>query len=114
MDVLEKVVVSEDDMKMVEDFFKHYNDPVTNNLVMTESLRNEIKKFRTSKDYSVEDQKAFTIALCHSIHNTTHPLLKDEAIKDVIDACTDVYTDAKFYEEFEKRVIPPQASEEEG
>ena len=108
MDVLEKVVISEEDLRMVEDFFKHYNDPNTNNLVMTNSLINEIQKFRSSKNYTVEDQKAFTIALCHSIQNTTHPLLRDEAIKDVLDACTEVYTDAKFYEEFENKLATPE------
>lgn len=109
MDVKDRVVLTEDDMRMVEDFFAHYNDPKLNNLVMTTALKRELDKFRDKKNsYSVEDQKAFTIALCGALAKTTHPLLRDEAIKDVLAACENVHTDAQFYEEFEKTIQDPQ------
>ena len=115
MELKEKVVLSDDDVKMVEDFFQHYNDPKTNNLIMTPLLRKELEAFKgKAKDgsYTVEDQKRFTVALCGALSNTTHPLLKDEAIKDVIGACDTVWTDAQFYEEFEKAIQDPQKEED--
>jgi hypothetical protein len=111
MELKDKVVLSDDDVKMVEDFFQHYNDPKTNNLIMTDYLRREITSFREkAKDgsYSTEDQKRFTVALCGALCNTTHPLLRDEAIKDVLGACDSVWTDAQFYEEFEKAIQDPR------
>jgi hypothetical protein len=118
MELRDKVVLSDDDIKMVEEFFQHYNDPKTNNLIMTARLRGEINKFKEKAaigGISVEDQRNFTVALCEALRNTTHPLLRDEAIKDVISACDQVFTDAKFYEEFEKAIQePPQETKEEG
>ena len=111
MELKDTVVLSEDDIRMVEDFFTHYNDPKTNNLPMTDKLRNEINIFKDKSKqgaYSVEDQKRFTIALSGALSHTTHPLLLDEAIKDVIGACDAVWTDAQFYEEFEKAIQDPQ------
>ena len=110
MELRDKVVLSDDDIKMVEEFFRHYNDPKTNNLVMSVRLRNEINRFKEKANtgsFSLEDQRNFTIALCESLRNTSHPLLRDEAIKDVIGACDQVFTDAKFYEEFEKAIQDP-------
>jgi hypothetical protein len=111
MELKDKVVLSDDDVRMVEDFFQHYNDPKTNNLIMTDLLRHEISTFRDkvkNGSYTVEDQKKFTIALCGALSRTTHPLLRDEAIKDVLGACDVVWTDAQFYEEFEKAIQDPQ------
>ena len=115
MELKDKVVLSDDDVKMVEDFFHHYNDPKTNNLVLTSILKTEIDKFRDKAavglSYSVEDQRNFTHALCDALRKTTHPLLRDEAIKDVIGACDAVATDAQFYEEFEKAIQASPAKE---
>ena len=111
MELKDKVVLSDDDVKMVEDFFQHYNNPQTNNLVMTDILRDEIESFKNKvKDgsYSTEDQRRFTVALCGALRQTTHPLLRDEAIKDVLGACDSVWSDAQFYEEFEKAIRDPQ------
>jgi hypothetical protein len=115
MELKDKVVLSDDDVKMVEDFFQHYNDPKTNNLMMTETLANEISLFREkakSGGYSTEDQKRFTVALCYALGHTTHPLLRDEAIKDVLNACDAVWTDAQFYEELERAIQDPQKAED--
>ena len=107
MELKDKIVLSGDNVSMVEDFFQHYNDPKTNNLIMTDYLRHEIASFKEkAKDgsYTTEDQRRFSVALCGALSNTTHPLLRDEAIKDVLDACNSVWTDAQFYEEFEKAI----------
>lgn len=116
MEIKDKVVLTEDDIKLVEDFFAHYNNSKLNNLVITDSLRNEIDKFKklnTSQAYTVEDQKAFTIALSGALANTSHPLLRDPAIADVIGACQEVWADAQFYEELEKTISTPHQSSEE-
>jgi len=110
MELKDKVVLSDDDVKMVEDFFQHYNDPKTNNLVLPPDLRREIEAFKSkAKDgsYTTEDQMKFTVALCGAISNTTHPLLLDSSIKDLIDATGTIWKDAQFYEEFEKAIREP-------
>jgi Flp pilus assembly CpaF family ATPase len=104
MELKDKVVLNKDDIRMVLDFFQHYNDPKVNNLILTDRLKNEIESFQAKVDsgsYTTEDQRRFTIALCGALSATTHPLLRDDAIKDVINACDAVYVDAMFYEEFE-------------
>jgi hypothetical protein len=114
MELKSSVILSIDDIRMVEDFFNHYNDPKTNNLIITDSLQKEINKFKTKVSdgsYTVEDQRLFTIALCGALSQTSHPLLKDIALKDVMSACGDVWTDAQFYEEFEKAISPQTAEE---
>lgn len=116
MEVKDRVVLTADDIKMVEDFFQHYNDPKTNNLIMPEKLTQEIEKFKEKSkthSYTVEDQRLFSIAISEALHKTTHPLLKDPAIADVISACSEVWTDAQFYEEFEKTLATPQTGEED-
>lgn len=115
MELKDKVVLSSDDISMVEDFFQHYNDPKTNNLAMTDYLSREIKIFKeklATGSYTPEDQKRFTIALSGAISRTTHPLLRDEAIKDVLLACDAVWNDAQFYEELEKAIQDPQKVED--
>jgi len=111
MELRNKVVLNADDMTMVEEFFQQYNDPATNNLVITEDLRKEIEFFRSNSSYSVEDQNRFTVALTGALIHTTHPLLQDEAIKDVMTSCKTVWNDAKFYEEFEKVIQVPEVPE---
>lgn len=111
MEIKDKVVVTDDDMKLVEDFFQHYNDPKTNNLPMTDRLKSEIAKFRSKSkggQYSPVDQRNFAIALCNAMNATTHPLLRDLALKEVMDSVATVDNDAQFYDELEKALTSPQ------
>jgi len=114
MELKNRVVLNDEDIKMIEDFFYHYNDQKKNNLIMTELLRKEMNIFKeksTVGTYNTEDQRRFTIALCGALSDTTHPLLRDEEIKDVLTACSEVWTDAQFYEEFEKAIQVPKVKD---
>jgi len=115
MELRDKVVITEYDIRTIEDLFKAYNDPVKNNLVMTDELHKELEIFKTKnefRDYTVEDQRRLTVALCHSLSNTTHELLRDPALQEVFTAVDTVWHDAEFYEELEKIIQDPQKAED--
>ncbi len=116
MDLKDKVVITNDDLRMIEEFFNNYNDPKTNNLLLTDRLKEEIAKFRAKgSDYSVEDQKNLTISLVGALHKSTHPLLRDAALKEVMDCVADVWHEGSFHEELEKAISSlPLPPEEEG
>ena len=98
----EKVVITADDIRLIEEFFTHFNDPAQQNLVMQPSLQNEIQLFKSDPDkYTVADQTRLRAALCESFSKTTHQLLRDEALKPVMQATEEIYNEAKFYEELE-------------
>jgi hypothetical protein len=101
MDIKDKVVINVDDIKMIEDFFSNYAG-ANNDLVMTDRLKREIDKFRSKGDnYDPEDQHKLTVALCGALYTSTHPLIQDEAIKEVIAACGEVWSEGEFHEQLE-------------
>jgi hypothetical protein len=101
MDIKDKVVINNDDIKMIEDFFSNYAG-TSNDLVMTDKLKAELGKYKAKGDtYSPEDQYKLTVALCGALYTSTHPLIQDEAIKEVITACGEVWNEGEFHEQLE-------------
>jgi hypothetical protein len=105
MDIKDKVVINDDDVKMIEDFFNNYAGS-NNDLVMTDRLKKELDKFKSKgQNYDPEDQHKLTIALCGALYKSTHPLIQDEAIKEVIAACGEVWNEGEFYEQLENAMF---------
>lgn len=87
----DKIVISEDDISNVEQFFSHFD------IAMPERLEKELKVFKQKgKKYAIEDQHNLKIALVKAVIDVEHDLLKDEIFDSVKSSCQETWYNAQF------------------
>lgn len=88
---LQKVVVTNDDVKNIEEFFNHFK------IEMPDSLKQVIEKFKDTPDsFSFDDQIKLRSFLAHTICSSTHPLLTDKVFDNIRKNCERAWFDAQF------------------
>jgi hypothetical protein len=96
-----EVVISEDDIKNVRNFYQQFNSPIP------QHLEDQLNEFTNSKDnYTVEQQQKLKVSIARSILEAREegsPLIKDilqnEVWDGVVQNCRDCHFDAQFDED---------------
>lgn len=101
-----KVVITSEDIKNIEDFFSHFR------MDMPDYLREQLDVFKNNPEaYTIDNQLALKSELAHALVESDHELLKDDLFKDVIDNCSKEWFDTQFQRDFENT---PDPEAEEG
>ena len=91
-----KVVINQEDIKNIEDFFNHFRIPIPT------FLKSELDVFRNSPDdYSYDKQCKLKSELAHAIVDSDHELFKDDLFKNVIKNCNKEWFDTQFDRDLE-------------
>jgi len=87
-----KVVLTDQDIKLVEDFYSSFKIP------MSGELEDIIKTFKTKGEkFTVRDQELFRIAIAGSILYTDHPLFNSDIFtKNIKESCEAELFESRF------------------
>jgi hypothetical protein len=92
----QKVVVGNEDIKNIEEFFDHFHIPIP------QYLRDELDKFKNNPGaYTVDMQKKLKTELAHAVVSSDHELLKDEVFGRIINNCDKEWFDTQFNRDLE-------------
>lgn len=88
-----KVIVTEQDIQIIDDLFTSFKIP------MSPKLKAELSKFRSSPEtYTIKDQEKLRAYLAHSIVYTDHDLFNSEIFTtNIKDKCEKEWFEAQFY-----------------
>jgi hypothetical protein len=82
------VVIGNEDVKNIRDFFTHFK------IEMTAELSAALDAFEADRSHANQDEIRFRLS--ENMKDSTHPLLKDELFKQVIDNSTVIAEEFKF------------------
>jgi hypothetical protein len=101
----DKVVINDEDLKHIEDFFNHFEIP------MHDRLKARIQEFRDDPaGYTVLQQKRLRQEMSHAIVNTDHPLLQDELFSYLRANCAHDDYHAQFDRDIEEALTDEKES----
>ena len=102
-----KVVVNQEDIQNIEDFFKHFRIPIPN------YLQQQIDVFKQDpNNYTYDKQCVLKSELAHAISESDHELFKDELFSNVIKNCAKEWYDTQFNRDLESALSENQDSSE--
>lgn len=92
-----RVVVNQEDVKNIEDFFNHFRIPIP------DFLKTQLDKFKNSPEsYTYDDQCLLKTELARAIASSDHELFKDELFTNVLNNCSKEWYDAQFNRDLEE------------
>jgi hypothetical protein len=102
----QKVVMTADDFKNIEEFFTHFKIP------MPELLTAVIAEYRANPGkFEFDDQRKLRVALAHAVITAEHPLLKDDVFKNIRANCDKAFYDGQFQYDLENILVRNKTSE---
>lgn len=86
-----KVVINQEDIKNIEDFFNHFR------IEIPSYLQTELEVFKNDpNNYTYDKQCKLKTELAHAIVSSDHELFKDDLFANVIKNCNKEWFDAQF------------------
>jgi len=91
-----KVVINQEDIKNIEDFFNHFR------IEIPEFLSKELQVFKDNPaEYNYDKQCKLKSELAHTIVSSDHELFKDELFKNVLGNCNKEWFETQFNRDLE-------------
>jgi hypothetical protein len=104
-----KVVINEEDIKNIEDFFNHFR------IDIPDFLKSELDTYRSSPDtYGIDNQEKLKAELAHAIVASDHELFKDKLFENVVKNCTKCWFDTQFDRDLESGLSDNEKEEVSG
>jgi len=86
-----KVLINQEDIKNIEDFFNHFRIEIPN------FLQAELDVFKNNPDeYNLDKQAKLKSELGHAIISSDHELFKDDLFVNVMKNCNKEWFDTQF------------------
>ncbi len=102
----ESVVLTQEDMRNVREFFNHFN------ITIPTYLDKIIKRVESEETITLESQKIFKTILARTISESEHELFKDSLFEEIIPECEKEWYDAQFRQDFEEAMVSPDQTQE--
>ena len=91
-----KVVISAEDIKNIEEFFNHFK------IEIPTYLSDQLDIFKAApSEYTLDKQKKLKAELAHAIVTTDHELMKDGVFSNIVSNCDKEWFDTQFNRDFE-------------
>ena len=98
-----KVVISSEDIKNIEEFFNHFRIPIPT------YLQEQLNTYKTAPDeYTLDNQKTLKSELAHAIVSSDHELLKDGVFDNIISNCDKEWFETQFNRDLENELSEPK------
>jgi uncharacterized protein (DUF1786 family) len=91
----ESVVLTQEDMRNVREFFNHFN------IDMPEYLDKTILSVEKENEITLQSQKNFKTSLVRAISESNHELFKDSLFEEIVPECEKEWYEAQFSQDFE-------------
>ena len=92
-----EVVTTQDDIDNMENFFKHFGEPMPN------YLRKQIDNWKENKDnYTWQAQEELRAALSHALLSCKHDIMSNDVWNGIRQNCDDTFYNAQFDKDLEE------------